>query len=780
MTKRKRAIIIISITLFIFLSVGIYARLAATYIIPAIGQAVEDIYLRDDIEKIQDLRQRGKYEEALLYVEKITEKHRNSELYNEKGCILISLNRHEEGIEALNTAIEIDSRVDSSYNNLSWAYNELGEYEKALKYIDKSLSMDDNSSNEYVNKGNALYGLSRYQEAIKYYELAIEKNPSNSFGYYGRGISYYELGQYKKAIDDINKSNELDKEIDDVDLIYILDCYKYLDDTKSRDDILNTVLAQKGSTYTTLDLIATSFDVIEDYEKALEYYQKTEKQFLKTKSHKTLMEYIENPDEDIDYFEELLMNIGYFNYYLNNYQESLKYYNLAIELNPDSIDSYLWNVYNLLYMEKYEEALDLVEFTLDREPNNEVAYNALGNVYLEQSLYEEAINYFDKAIMIDSHYEDAYVNKLYCLFNDKQYNECIKYGKVALRLFPDNLDGYWYMADSYSFLYNEEKAIEHYLKALELSPDNETILLRLGWEHYYLQKYSTAQIYADKVLNNRPDSQGGLGLKNAIIKKGEPLKSRVAQFVKENYLYINDVENLEGKIEKFESNNNVTPMDIYDFVEEISVDSDIFTFALTGEEYDLYHEYEDFEAVGFSELDEEFYYIGIASFNNTTYARFSEAVNSIEDTKNKKLIIDLRGNGGGNIKSANDILDLLLSECVTSTLSDENGTVDSYLSNPTAVEFKEIFVFVDEYSASGSELLALGLKKYLNNVTIVGKTTLGKGVGQVVFDDKSNKVLILLVSFYWNVKEENILGKGIVPDILTRTSDINEYFDAIR
>lgn len=55
------------------------------------------------------------------------------------------------------------------------------------------------------------------------------------------------------------------------------------------------------------------------------------------------------------------------------------------------------------------------------------------------------------------------------------------------------------------------------------------------------------------------------------------------------------------------------------------------------------------------------------------------------------------------------------------------------------VKFKHIYIFVNQNSASSSELLSLGLKKYLNNVTIIGTPTVGKGVGQITFEDKNKK-----------------------------------------
>jgi C-terminal processing protease CtpA/Prc len=74
----------------------------------------------------------------------------------------------------------------------------------------------------------------------------------------------------------------------------------------------------------------------------------------------------------------------------------------------------------------------------------------------------------------------------------------------------------------------------------------------------------------------------------------------------------------------------------------------------------------------------------------------------------------------------------------------------------------------------------LGLKTYINNVTIIGDNTYGKGVGQLVFEDKSRKLMVFLVNHFWNVREQNIKETGITPDIHIISDDLNDYLDIIK
>ena len=105
--------------------------------------------------------------------------------------------------------------------------------------------------------------------------------------------------------------------------------------------------------------------------------------------------------------------------------------------------------------------------------------------------------------------------------------------------------------------------------------------------------------------------------------------------------------------------------------------------------------------------------------------------------------------------------------------------MDTYYSDANIVKFKRIFVLTNEHTASSSELLALGLKKNLPNVTIVGRPTYGKGVGQTVYENKSKKYLIYLVSFYWNVNEKTIMAKKINPDVRVNGNNLNTFIKTV-
>jgi len=407
------------------------------------------------------------------------------------------------------------------------------------------------------------------------------------------------------------------------------------------------------------------------------------------------------------------------------------------------------------------------------------AYYKKAQVYLEMNRPSEALVAIDSAIAAEPKKVDYYIEKISMLYDLRDYERCIQFGRLTLKLFPKEADINWYIADSYSAQLVHDKAASYYEAELQVNPNNDQVAAYAGWEYFYMQDYKMAQKYADIASNLYRESYEANSLQEELKKTKLPEAERVVDFVKTNYLYFNEVKDFEGKSQGFAKDKVLTPEEIAAYIESIRVKHDIFTYVVKGAEYELMLQEDLSSQVSGSKLNEETYYIRVGAFTPGTGYAFGKELRKIKDSSRKNLVIDLRGNYGGLIGSSNDILDYLLPDCTTSYTIDRNGYIESYYSDDKQQKFNKILVLVDEDSASSSELLALGLKKYLNNVVIVGKPTFGKGVGQNVYEDKNKKYMIFLVSFYWNVLEQNIAGTRIYPDIKLKTNTQAEYEKAV-
>ncbi|HEX3010350.1 MAG TPA: S41 family peptidase [Bacteroidales bacterium] len=125
-------------------------------------------------------------------------------------------------------------------------------------------------------------------------------------------------------------------------------------------------------------------------------------------------------------------------------------------------------------------------------------------------------------------------------------------------------------------------------------------------------------------------------------------------------------------------------------------------------------------------------YIKISKFAKTTFEEFKSAVVALnKQGMNKKLIIDLRGNGGGLLTTATDIADEFLGgkELIVFTKGKARQKSETF-SKPSGlcVGFS-VVLLIDEYSASASEVLAGALQDN-DRATVIGRRSFGKGLVQ--------------------------------------------------
>ena len=361
------------------------------------------------------------------------------------------------------------------------------------------------------------------------------------------------------------------------------------------------------------------------------------------------------------------------------------------------------------------------------------------------------------SIDLDPKYESAYLEKVAVLYYQKDYDNCIKFAETSQKLFPKGIHFPWYKADCYSAKFQYENAIKALEEALKINPNNDSVIASIGWDYYYLQNYMKATEYAEKALKVNSKSNSAQNLKKALEKTKLPEGQRVVNFVRDYYLYYNKVQDFEGKSKEISAKQEVTVDEIKNYISSVRVKDDLYTFVVSGALYDELMKLEDTNRILSKELDASTFYIRINSFTQSTGYEFKKVLDSISKPEEKNLVIDLRDNSGGLAVPSNDILDFLLPECVTSNVIYRDGYSRPYYSDEGQTKFKKIIILVNENSASSSELLTLGLKKYLNNVVILGRPTVGKGVGQFTYEDKAKKYMIFLVNHYWNVIGVNLI-----------------------
>lgn len=150
-------------------------------------------------------------------------------------------------------------------------------------------------------------------------------------------------------------------------------------------------------------------------------------------------------------------------------------------------------------------------------------------------------------------------------------------------------------------------------------------------------------------------------------------------------------------------------------------------------------------------------FMRISKFSSTTYEEFMSNLEKLQKRGMKKLVLDLRGNGGGYLPEAVDIADELLDDnkMIVYTQGDKVEKEEFKAKREGLFEQGKVAVLVDETSASASEILAGALQDW-DRATIVGRRTFGKGLVQQPFILSDNSGLRLTVARYYTPLGRNI------------------------
>ena len=150
-------------------------------------------------------------------------------------------------------------------------------------------------------------------------------------------------------------------------------------------------------------------------------------------------------------------------------------------------------------------------------------------------------------------------------------------------------------------------------------------------------------------------------------------------------------------------------------------------------------------------LDNETGYIKLNKFAATTTDEFTEAIAELKQNKNfQNLVLDLRGNGGGYLKSAIEISDQFLKddELIVYTEGLNEPTREYEATSSGVFEKGNLVVLVDEGSASASEIVSGAVQDWDRGL-IMGRRSFGKGLVQKPYFLTDGSVVRLTTAHYY-------------------------------
>jgi len=156
-----------------------------------------------------------------------------------------------------------------------------------------------------------------------------------------------------------------------------------------------------------------------------------------------------------------------------------------------------------------DKAIFHIKKALQLKPDYPEAQNSLGTVYLLMREWDMAINQFEKAagdVMYSTPYI-SYNNLGLACYQKREFRKAIDYYLKAVELFPGYSAAYDNMGLAYEVVKEWDMAVDSYKKAIEYRPNEQIYHFHLGTIYLRLNKKTEAEEELQRTIEIEPKSE---------------------------------------------------------------------------------------------------------------------------------------------------------------------------------------------------------------------------------------------------------------------------------
>ena len=156
----------------------------------------------------------------------------------------------------------------------------------------------------------------------------------------------------------------------------------------------------------------------------------------------------------------------------------------------------------------------------------------------------------------------------------------------------------------------------------------------------------------------------------------------------------------------------------------------------------------------------------IFSFGDKTNQELYEALETFRSDEGVGIVLDLRNNPGGMLRSVVDVASNFLDDgLILYEIDGQNNRNDWEVNSQVKSIDTPMVVIVNEFSASASEVLAGALMDHKRAV-VVGSTTFGKGSVNTLRQLSDGSGVYFTIGRWYTPLGTLIEGEGVTPDII--------------
>jgi carboxyl-terminal processing protease len=166
-----------------------------------------------------------------------------------------------------------------------------------------------------------------------------------------------------------------------------------------------------------------------------------------------------------------------------------------------------------------------------------------------------------------------------------------------------------------------------------------------------------------------------------------------------------------------------------------------------------------------SELRGDVGILTVNRFDQNTVSLVRKTVTDLKSQGMKKVVLDMRGNGGGYLDASQGFAGMWLQDKLVVSVKATNGGEQKLESegDPLLKGLKTA-VIVNAGSASATEIVTAALRHY-KVATVVGEKTFGKGTVQELIPLDNGSLLKVTIKRWYTPSGGNVDQDGIKPDI---------------
>ena len=198
----------------------------------------------------------------------------NSFSYEQAGKCCILLEDTGNAVIDLQVAHRLNPFNERTILELSVLYYAKNQFVSAMHIVDDGLAVYPESAGIWTKKGDIYLGMKKYGDAVNCYGNSLRYGDSSDVNFRNCGLCYYFTGKYDSAVAFLSNATKLNKK-DPTSFFYLGASFKELNDYNKAIENLFAALNLLKSDYISevYTQLASSYYLIKNYEKSLEFYK---------------------------------------------------------------------------------------------------------------------------------------------------------------------------------------------------------------------------------------------------------------------------------------------------------------------------------------------------------------------------------------------------------------------------------------------------------------------------------------------------------------------------